>query len=91
MRRWLNAQPVRADAFSPLLFNIALIGVMMALLGWRQDARDAALMIAAMVGIAAWSQLLILVWRRDAAASQHPLRMRSMRRCAASRQGQSRA
>jgi len=43
-------------AFLATSVNIALIGVMMALLGWRQDARDAALMIAAMVGIAGLSQ-----------------------------------
>src|SRR5437879_7199989 len=34
-------------AFSPLLFNIALIAVMMALLGWRPDAGHAATAIAA--------------------------------------------
>src|SRR6202140_225283 len=46
----MNAQARFAlTAFSPLLFNIALIGVMIALLGWRQDAASAALIIAAAV------------------------------------------
>ena len=47
MMALLNAQGRFAlTAFSPLLFNIALIGVMIVLLGWRQDAADAALAIA---------------------------------------------
>src|SRR3954462_2575046 len=37
-------------AFSPILFNLALIVVLMTLLIWRQDAGDAALAIAAAVG-----------------------------------------
>jgi putative peptidoglycan lipid II flippase len=56
-------------AFSPLLFNIALIAVMAALLGWRQDAVFAALVIAATVGIAGLLQLLILVLRGGSLAS----------------------
>src|SRR6202011_3303386 len=36
-------------AFSPLLFNIALISVMIALLVWRQDAVNTALVLAATV------------------------------------------
>src|ERR1700682_599608 len=37
----LNAQSRFAfTAFSPLLFNVALIAAMMVLLGWRQDADD---------------------------------------------------
>jgi putative peptidoglycan lipid II flippase len=56
-------------AFSPLLFNIALIAVMVALLGWRQDAVFAALVIAATVGIAGLLQLLILVLRGGSIAS----------------------
>jgi putative peptidoglycan lipid II flippase len=51
-------------AFSPLLFNIALIAVMIVLIFWRQDAAFAALMIAATVGIAGLLQLSILVLRR---------------------------
>jgi putative peptidoglycan lipid II flippase len=47
-------------AFSPLLFNIALVAVMAALLFRRQDAASAALAIAATVGIAGLLQLLIL-------------------------------
>jgi putative peptidoglycan lipid II flippase len=61
-------------AFSPLLFNIALIGVMIALFGWRQDPAFAALVMAATVGIAGLLQLLILVLRRgDSIAT--PLRV----------------
>jgi putative peptidoglycan lipid II flippase len=64
MMALLNAQSRFAlTAFSPLLFNIALISVMIALLGWRQDAAHAALVIAATVGIAGFVQLLILVLR----------------------------
>jgi putative peptidoglycan lipid II flippase len=61
-------------AFSPLLFNIALIGVMIALFGWRQDPAFAALAIAATVGIAGLLQLLILVLRRGATIAT-PLRV----------------
>src|SRR5207253_540047 len=50
-------------AFSPLLFNIALIAVMIALLGWRQDAAHAATVIAATVGVAGLLQLSILLLR----------------------------
>ena len=65
MMALLNAQHRFAlTAFSPLLFNIALIAVMIALLGWRQDAAFAALVLAATVGIAGLLQLPILVLRR---------------------------
>jgi putative peptidoglycan lipid II flippase len=65
MMALLNAQGRFAlTAFSPLLFNIALIAVMIALLAARQDPADAALIIAATVGIAGLLQLLMLVWRR---------------------------
>jgi putative peptidoglycan lipid II flippase len=47
-------------AFSPILFNLALIGVMLTLLLWPQDATDAALVMAATVGLAGLLQLLIL-------------------------------
>jgi putative peptidoglycan lipid II flippase len=60
----LNAQGRFAlTAFSPLLFNIALISVAAVLLGWRQEAGPAALMLAATVGIAGLLQLSILVLR----------------------------
>jgi putative peptidoglycan lipid II flippase len=60
----LNAQGRFAlTAFSPLLFNIALIAVMAVLLGWRHDAAHAALILAATVGIAGLLQLSILVLR----------------------------
>lgn len=61
----LNAQGRFAlTAFSPLLFNIALIAVMAALLLRRQDATQAAQIIAAAVGIAGLLQLSMLVLRR---------------------------
>src|SRR6266849_5151847 len=76
MMALLNAQARFAlTAFSPLLFNIALIGVMAALLGRRQDPHDAALIIAAMVGIAGLLQLLVLVWRRGGGSIATPLRI----------------
>jgi putative peptidoglycan lipid II flippase len=75
MMALLNAQGRFAlTAFSPLLFNIALIAVMAALLGWRREAADAALIIAATVGLAGLLQLSMLVLRRgDSVAA--PLRI----------------
>src|ERR1700704_2407389 len=71
----LNAQARFAlTAFAPVLFNIALIGVMIALLGWRQDAHDAALIVAATVGIAGLLQLSVLVLRRGGSVAT-PLRI----------------
>ena len=65
MMALLNAQGRFAlTAFSPLLFNIALIAVMVVLLVSRQDAVQAAQIIAATVGIAGLLQLSILVLRR---------------------------
>jgi putative peptidoglycan lipid II flippase len=70
----LNAQGRFAlTAFSPLLFNIALIAVMAVLLGWCVDAVHAGLIIAATVGIAGLLQLLILVSHGGSIAS--PLRI----------------
>ncbi|WP_092518123.1 murein biosynthesis integral membrane protein MurJ [Afipia sp. GAS231] len=73
----LNAQGRFAlTAFSPLLFNIALIAVMtvLLLLRRRQDATGAAEIIAATVAIAGLLQLSMLVLRRgDAIAT--PLRV----------------
>src|SRR5437899_3150743 len=70
----LNAQGRFAlTAFSPLLFNIALIAVMAVLLGWRQDAAHAALILAATLGIAGLLQLSILVLRGGSIAK--PLRI----------------
>jgi putative peptidoglycan lipid II flippase len=60
-------------AFSPLLFNLALIAVMIGLLGWRQDAAFAALALAATVGVAGLLQLLILLFRRGGGST--PLRI----------------
>ena len=70
----LNAQHRFAlTAFSPVLFNIVLIGAMVALLVWRQDAADAALATATTVGIAGLLQLL--VWRRGGGSVATPLRI----------------
>src|SRR6201996_5266428 len=64
MMALLNAQARFAlTAFAPLLFNIALISVMIALFGWRGDTASAARVIAATVGIAGLVQLLILILR----------------------------
>jgi putative peptidoglycan lipid II flippase len=62
-------------AFSPLLFNVVLISVITALLGWRQDAAFAATIIAATVGIAGLLQLLILLTRRGGGSVATPLRI----------------
>src|SRR5882757_142463 len=65
MMALLNAQGRFAlTAFSPLLFNIALIAVMIVLLATRPDAVRAAQIVAATVGIAGLLQLSILVLRR---------------------------
>ena len=70
----LNAQGRFAlTAFSPLLFNIALIAVMAVLLGWRPDAIEAALIMAATIGIAGLLQLTMLALRSGGTA--HPLRI----------------
>jgi putative peptidoglycan lipid II flippase len=75
MMALLNAQGRFAlTAFSPLLFNIALIAVMAGLLAWRQDAVTAAQIIAATVGIAGLLQLSILVLRRGGGLAK-PLRI----------------
>jgi putative peptidoglycan lipid II flippase len=75
MMALLNAQGRFAlTAFSPLLFNIALIAVIAALLGARQDAAFAAQVLAATVGIAGLLQLSILTLRRGEAIAT-PLRV----------------
>ena len=74
MMALLNAQGRFAlTAFSPLLFNLALIAVTSVLLFRRTNAADAALAIAATVGIAGLLQLLTLLVRRGAAVAT-PLR-----------------
>jgi putative peptidoglycan lipid II flippase len=61
----MNAQGrVALSAFSPLLFNVALIAVTIGLLTWRQDAGLSALVLAATIGAAGLLQLLILLMRR---------------------------
>ncbi|NOJ39639.1 murein biosynthesis integral membrane protein MurJ [Bradyrhizobium australiense] len=65
MMALLNAQGRFAlTAFSPLLFNIALIAVMAVLLAVQPDATRAAQVVAATVGVAGLLQLSVLVLRR---------------------------
>jgi putative peptidoglycan lipid II flippase len=72
----LNAQRRFAlAAFSPILFNLALIAVMSVLLNWRQDAADAALLIAAAVGFAGLLQVLMLTLRADGEKLAAPLKV----------------
>src|SRR5712671_5043336 len=81
MMALLNAQSRFAlTAFSPLLFNIALISVMIVLIVWRWDPANAAFVIAATVGIAGLAQLLILVLRRGGDSIATPLRVAFDRR-----------
>ncbi len=71
----MNAQGRYAlTAFSPLLFNIALISVMSALLLWRQDAAFAAMIMAIVIGIAGLLQLAMLALRGSESAAT-PLRI----------------
>lgn len=71
----LNAQGRFAlTAFSPLLFNIALIAAIAMLLVWHSDAASAAWMLAATVGIAGLLQLLMLLSQRSAQLAT-PLRI----------------
>jgi putative peptidoglycan lipid II flippase len=72
----LNAQHRFAlAAFSPILFNLALIVVMSVLLTWRQDAPDAALLMAAAVGLAGLLQLLMLTLRAGGEKLATPLKV----------------
>jgi putative peptidoglycan lipid II flippase len=72
----LNAQHRFAlAAFSPILFNLALIAVMIMLLAWRQDAADAALVMAAAVGFAGLLQLLMLTLRAGGEKLAAPLKV----------------
>jgi putative peptidoglycan lipid II flippase len=62
----LNAQGRFAlTAFSPLLFNIALIAAIALLIIWHADARFAAWMLAATVGLAGLLQLAMLLSQRS--------------------------
>ena len=75
MMALLNAQGRFAlTAFSPLLFNIALIAVMAALLMFPQGSARAAQIIAATVGVAGLLQLSVLVLRRGGGLAT-PLRI----------------
>src|SRR3954471_19324179 len=75
MMALLNAQGRFAlTAFAPLLFNIALIAVMIVLLATRPDAVRSAQILAATVGIAGLLQLSILVLRRGGSIAT-PLRV----------------
>src|SRR5579871_1317676 len=61
-------------AFSPLLFNIALIAVMLVLILARADASMVALALAATIGVAGFLQLLVLAMRRGGERGPMPLR-----------------
>ena len=61
-------------AFSPLLFNLALIGVMIVLILVSRDTGFVALALAATVGVAGFLQLLILVVRGQGENIATPLR-----------------
>jgi putative peptidoglycan lipid II flippase len=75
MMALMNAQHRFAlTAFSPLLFNVALIAATLALLGWRRDTEFCARVIAAAVGVAGLLQLSILLMRR-AGGTATPLRV----------------
>jgi putative peptidoglycan lipid II flippase len=75
MMALLNAQGRFAlAAFSPLLFNLALIAVMAVLIASRADAVYAAQIIAATVGIAGLLQLSVLALRRGG-GNASPLRI----------------
>lgn len=52
------------SAFSPVLFNIVLIGAMIGLLIWPHDAAFASHVIAGTVGVAGCLQTLVLMQRR---------------------------
>jgi putative peptidoglycan lipid II flippase len=72
----LNAQGRFAlTAFAPLLFNSALIAVMIALIVGRWSAADAAFAIAATVGLAGLLQLSILTFRSRGSHFATPLRV----------------
>jgi putative peptidoglycan lipid II flippase len=61
-------------AFSPLLFNIALIAVMLVLIVAGTDAATVALAMAATVGVAGFLQLLVLMMRQGGEKVASPLR-----------------
>lgn len=62
-------------AFSPLLFNVALIVVMTLLLAFPQAATTAAMVMAATVGIAGFLQLSMLLLRQHSGRLAAPLRL----------------
>jgi putative peptidoglycan lipid II flippase len=62
-------------AFSPLLFNVALISVMTMLIIARPEAALAATVLAATVGIAGLLQLTILALRQRGGDAATPLRL----------------
>jgi putative peptidoglycan lipid II flippase len=71
----LNAQGRFAlTAFSPLLFNIALIAAIAVLLLWRAEGEFAAVVLAAAVGVAGLLQLSMLLSQRSARLAT-PLRV----------------
>ena len=76
MMALLNAQGRFAlAAFSPLLFNVALISVIGILIFVQADAANAALAIAVTVGAAGFLQLLVLLLRSGGSRLATPLRI----------------
>lgn len=71
-----NAQQrFAATAFSPLLFNAALIAVMALLLVWPHQATTAAIAMAATIGVAGLLQLSMLMLRQRHGPLATPLRL----------------
>ena len=71
----LNAQGrFTLTAFSPLLFNVSLIAVMIVLVGWRTNPESAAISLAATIGIAGLLQLSILLLRGGSSGLASPFR-----------------
>lgn len=64
------------SAFSPLLFNVTLIVVTLALVLWHYDAAYASTIMATTVGIAGLLQMLVLIQRRRSRDGlAHPVRV----------------
>ncbi|EKS30045.1 murein biosynthesis integral membrane protein MurJ [Afipia felis] len=51
-------------AFSPVLFNLMMIAIILSLLLWHHDAQTSATIIAGAVGVAGCFQMLVLIQRR---------------------------
>ena len=62
-------------AFAPLLFNVAMIATTVALLTQHQDPSQAAMLLAATIGLAGLLQLAMLAQRRRGRSSASPVRV----------------